>query len=392
MFMRWLSSLEKVAVARTPQEKEAIYRLRYDVYVRELGKGFLHDVDHAREQVRDEGDEHPGTLLLYTGTPERPTGTVRLERWRPGQVPAHVRSRFCLDRFPDIDHETVVETSRLVVRPTMRGKLVVPSLARAGFEACAAHGVRLVFAYCAPGLVACYRKLGYRPYAGDLITNEDGLRIPLVGVTSDGAFLDRIDSPVRGLAANYFGPGKAPPLDMSRLAHLLGDGAPSVRCSARSVRREIDAAATCDTPSSPSLLQGISEDGLRLLARKGLVLDVPAGSRMMREGLREKELFVVLEGVFESYSASGAYELQRPGQVFGEVALFLESGQRISTVRSLTRGKVLVLRHRFIDEVLEQRSRGAVRLLFNLTRIVAARCERLGSAAPTDVAAPPVVA
>ena len=45
MLIQWLMGLEKVLRAETLQEREAIYRFRYRVYVEELKKGFL-DVDH----------------------------------------------------------------------------------------------------------------------------------------------------------------------------------------------------------------------------------------------------------------------------------------------------------------------------------------------------------
>lgn len=61
-----------------------------------------------------------------------------------------------------------------MIPPTMRGKLVVPSLARACYEYLAGEfGARLAFGYCNAGLVRHYRKLGFRPYAAPLIRTPD---------------------------------------------------------------------------------------------------------------------------------------------------------------------------------------------------------------------------
>ncbi len=204
MWQELLTRLATVRTATTAEEREAIYRFRYTIYVEELDKGFM-DVDHDRRWVHDEGDELAGTSLFYTGSPERVTGTLRLEVWRAPDAPALVRSRFCLDRFPDWTSLRVSEVSRLLIAPGLRGGVVLPALARAGYEAMYAAGVDLVFCYCAPGLVRRYAALGFRPYGADLVRNEDGIRVPLVGVPSDLEFLRRSKSPVLPLVRRTYG-------------------------------------------------------------------------------------------------------------------------------------------------------------------------------------------
>ena len=53
MLASWLTSLEQVHEAKTPEAREAIYRFRYTVYVEELGRE-LGGADHDRKRVCDE--------------------------------------------------------------------------------------------------------------------------------------------------------------------------------------------------------------------------------------------------------------------------------------------------------------------------------------------------
>ena len=38
MFKKWLTKLEPVHIARTREEREAVYRLRYQIYYKEYGR------------------------------------------------------------------------------------------------------------------------------------------------------------------------------------------------------------------------------------------------------------------------------------------------------------------------------------------------------------------
>ena len=87
MLLRFLMNLEAVHRATTPQEREAIYRFRYQVYIVELKYPYK-DADHERRWLKQAADDDPHTTLFYTGTPEEVTSTVRVRTWGPGEVPA----------------------------------------------------------------------------------------------------------------------------------------------------------------------------------------------------------------------------------------------------------------------------------------------------------------
>ena len=71
-----------------------MYRLRYEVLISELGKGYLPSVDHAHRWVRDPEDEDESVTIFYAGTSGAVTGSVRVQVWQPGEVPAEIYRRF----------------------------------------------------------------------------------------------------------------------------------------------------------------------------------------------------------------------------------------------------------------------------------------------------------
>ena len=94
-----IGALEPVYIAETEAEREAVFSFRYSVYGAELGRK-LGNADHGRQRVHDEEDDQPYTTLLYTDDGAgQLTGTTRIRRWEPGQVPAKDWEAFSMERF-----------------------------------------------------------------------------------------------------------------------------------------------------------------------------------------------------------------------------------------------------------------------------------------------------
>ena len=141
------SPFPDVHVATTERELEAIFRFRYDVYYREFGR-LLGRPDHDKQWVHDDDDRRETTTILYTGTPDRITATVRLQHWRAGEVPAHEIEELSMDRLPQIEERSTAEIGRLMVSSDARGKLHVAALVRRAYEILVGeHGSEMVFCY-----------------------------------------------------------------------------------------------------------------------------------------------------------------------------------------------------------------------------------------------------
>jgi len=370
----WLTRLDTVHKAETDAEREAIYRFRYQIYIEELK--YNYEADHERKWLRQPADDEEGTTLLYTGRPDDITSTVRVRAWKPGQVPPAVFAMTSMERFPGIEKLGVSHIGRMMIRRSLRGKLVLPSLLAGGYEFLVGEqGADLAFLDCVPGIVRHYRQLGARPYGGRLIDLGYSPGIPLVIVLSDYAHLKRSGSIVAPLVKKYFGPGKRPPLDLAPYRHLFESGEVPVEFDPEKVWEALQDRLLASDETIPTFVDALSPGALFHLSESGYLLDVKGGDLITRAGIGQREMFVILEGACEVEGAGKRIALLEKGDLFGEIAFFSESGERTATVRALSNCKLLVLRQKFMDELVRNDPEAACQILLNVSRIMA---ERMG--------------
>jgi hypothetical protein len=368
-----IDALEPVYIAETEAEREAVFSFRYSVYGAELGRK-LGSPDHDRRRVHDEEDDQPYTTLLYTHDGAgRLTGTTRIRRWEPGQVPAKDWDTFSMGRFDGLRELSTAEIGRLMIEPGHRGQLGLVSMACAVYQLCAGElAADVSFINCATGLVRHYRLLGFRTYAGRLVPTVDGIEVPLVLIPSDRAYLEQVGSFVTPFVDIFYRPGARAPVDIGRWARLLDADSAPVRFDPAAVRERVNRLRQAEA-ERPSMLESLSEDTIRKLTDKGFLMDLPAGQLLTEKGLTQREIFVILDGVFEVYDGDRRLAVLGQGDVIGEVGFFASSGRRMASVTAASDGQVLVLRRHFIDELMKNDPACAAEVLFGLARVLADR-------------------
>ena len=377
MLKQWLSRLETVRRATTREEREAVYRFRYQVYVEEFGRE-LGTPDHERRWVTDDDDERETSTILYTGTPDAITGTIRLRHWAPGEVPHHDVEELSLDRFPDLDERHVAELGRLMVRRSKRGRLILASLLRETYEILAAEkGTDLVFCYCSPGLVQFYRHFGMQPFGGRLVAAPDGLMVPLVAVLSDYEEHKRMGSFLAPLVRRHFGRGKRAPLDPGTYRALLAPGTTGIEIEPERVAGAVHRALPGAGASLPPVMEGLPAEAVGGLLRQGLVIDVEPGTLVTRKGFRERELYVILAGTFQAEDDGAPLSQMGRGELFGEAAFLDPEGRRTASVRALESGRLLVLRGRSIEKLQRREPTVGLELRQRLEALFALHCGEL---------------
>jgi Cyclic nucleotide-binding domain/Acetyltransferase (GNAT) domain len=368
-----IDAIEPVYVAETGAEREAVFSFRYSVYAEELGRK-LGNADHGRRRVHDEEDDKPYTILLYTDDGAgQLTGTVRLRRWEPGQVPSKDWETFSMDRFDGLREMSTSEIGRLMIEPGHRGQLGLVSMICAVYQLYAGElPADAAFINCAAGLVRHYRLLGFRTYAGRLVPTADGIEVPLVQIPSDRAYLEQVGSFVTPFADVFYGPGKRPAVDVGRWARLLDADSAPVRFDSAAVWERVSRLRQADGDRR-SMLEALSDDTVRKLSDKGFLMDVAAGQLLTEKGLTQREIFVILDGVFEVHDGDRRISVLGPGEVIGEIGFFGTSGRRTASVTAASDGQVMALRRHFVDELMRSDPACAAEILFGLARVLADR-------------------
>ena len=368
-----IGALEPVYMAETEAEREAIFSFRYSVYGAELGRK-LGNADHGRHRVHDPEDDQPYTTLLYTDDGAgQLTGTIRVRRWEPGQVPAKDWEAFSMERFAGLPELSTAEIGRLMIERGRRGQLGLVSMSCAVYQLYAGElAADVAFINCATGLVRHYRLLGFRTYAGRLVPTADGIEVPLVLIPSDRGYLEEAGSFVAPFADLFYGPGKRAPVDIAPWARLLDADSAPVRFDAAAVWERVDRLRQA-AGDHPSMLESLSEDTVRKLSDRGFLLDISAGQLLTEKGLTQREIFVILDGAFEVHDGDRRIAVLGRGDVIGEVGFFGTSGRRMASVTAASDGQVLVLRRHFVDELMKSDPACAAEVLFGLARVLADR-------------------
>jgi Cyclic nucleotide-binding domain/Acetyltransferase (GNAT) domain len=368
-----VDALEPVHVAETEAEREAVFEFRYSVYATELGRklGNAHHGDHV---VHDEEDDKPYTTLLYTRDDDGGlTGTIRIRRWERGEVPPKDWETFSMERFEGLGGMRTAEIGRLMIEPGHRGQLGLLSMACAVYQLCAGQlAVDTAFINCATGLVRHYRLLGFRTYASRLVPTVDGLEVPLLLIPSDRGYLDQVGSFVAPFADVFYGPGRHAAVDIERWSKLLDADSAPVRFDAAAVWDRVERLRQA-AGDRPSILEALSEDTVRKLTEKGFLMDVSAGHLLTEKGLTQREIFVILDGVFEVHDGDRRLAVLGTGDVIGEIGFFGTSGRRSASVTAASGGQVLALRRHFVDELMKSDPACAAEILFGLARVLADR-------------------
>lgn len=374
MFRQWFSKLAPVHQARSEEEKEAVFKFRYQVLEEESPGSMPLREGVEGKRVTDTHDRMPETVLFYTGRSPEVTGTVRMRVWEAGKVPADVAKTYSLGNFPSIHQLRVAEVGRFLIRPSLRGTLLLPSLVGALYRhLLGSEGADLFFTCVPPELVPAYRKLGLRPYGGGLVDAGDGMSVPLIGVPTDLASLKALDSPAYPIAKEAMAEGGRAALDSKFYAPLLEAATQSVNVDPDGVWFALQDGLLGQRRELPLVFSGLSPDSIRYLADHGFILETRDGLVITREGASEREVYVILEGTFEAAIRGFQVGVMFKGDTFGELAFFRQSGQRVATVTSKGAGRLLVLGRSFLDSLTVEQPELASRLLFNLGRLMVER-------------------
>ncbi len=382
MLTQWLTKLETIHVARTTEELEAVYRFRYSIYHEEFGRQ-LGNVDHQRRWVSDPEDVASYTTILYSGSLDDMTGTVRLRHWQPGEVPAYDVREMSMDVIPDLAERHASEIGRFMIRKSLRGRLLLASFARAAYDLlCGEQQTELTFCYCAPGLVHYYRKLGARPFGGRLVHTPDGMMVPLVTIVSDHDFFKRSGSPLASLVKRHFGRGKRDPIPVEPYRHLFDSHAGALEADAERIWGELQDVVAVEEEFAP-IFQTLPETVIRQLTAKGFIIGVDEGALVTREDHAEEEMYLILDGEFEALHGEQRLTVMGKGELFGELAFFIPDHRRTASVRAVTSGRVLAVRARTLRKLIESDPATAAELLLRIGTVMAQRLDA-ATAASTD--------
>lgn len=371
--------------ATTEEDRAAVYRLRYELYVEDQGL-FGDEADHERRWLTDEHDA--SSRILLAEIDGRVVGTARLTWGSDAPFADDLRETYDMERFRGVvDERDIVVGTRLLVREVHRGGMLAFQLTWKTYEFSALHNVDLILGNCEPHLVNRYHKLGFRPY-GPLYNHvTNGVLVPLAVVAGDFEYLQEINSPM--LIPLRLRTRSADNLDCLR--PLIVADAALVSETAQETEDYLSAVSRWLTEANDELAGVFSDlthdEALTLLA-KSHILACNRGDMLIGKGHTSRTLYILLSGSLEVIDDGRIVAVvEERGSIVGEVAFFT-GGERMSHVVAGREGaRVLALSDKVLREIIASHGPTAAKFLHFVSRGLCDKLlERAGASPVPDEA------
>jgi predicted GNAT family N-acyltransferase len=187
-------------IAGTEHERLEDYRIRYAVYIAEQHKSYA-SADH-RQQIFSDDLDQSATIILVTSE-SGSCGTVRANFLDSAGVGLAYQDEIDLSLFSLIPDQCISVCSRLAVLPEHRGSIVSSLLFSELYRYGLRRNTQLCFEACVPSLLPIFRRYGFREYMPPFSDSIVGQLHRMVLVLDDLAHLERVRSPLLGIAQHF---------------------------------------------------------------------------------------------------------------------------------------------------------------------------------------------
>ncbi len=181
----------RVREVKTEHEAQAVYRLRYDVYVEELQRAQRH-ADHAQRRIEEPLDATGHLLAAYDG--ERVVGTLRINYAHDSELSEYAELYEMARVGAAHPAHTSIVTKLLVASP-YRNTSLAYRLCMAIYRRALADGILFDFIDVYPNRVAFFERLGYRVHIPQAIHPEYGAVVVMLLAMRDAEHLSKVRSP-----------------------------------------------------------------------------------------------------------------------------------------------------------------------------------------------------
>ncbi len=331
----------------------AVQRLRYDVYVEELGR-YRSAADHAGRRLAEPEDER--SWVFYARDGDEVVGASRLT-WGAHGLSDRQVAQYQLTPFVDELGSTMLAVGeRATVRPHLRGTTLLEDMLQPAEQLMIDHGVRLVFGCCEPHLLNLYLAMGQRPYADRNINSpEAGYLIPLVAFVPDG-------EPLRGADC------------VERIVLGASTVSSSTLMGESAYWSEVRRGFTLLHDETIGPFHDLTDEEIGRCIARSTILSCNAGDRVLRKGGTARNIFVVLDGTLEVHHDDRVISVLTPGDVFGEMAFLLQRPRAFDVDAATDGVRVLSLSEGALRRMIADDAVVAAKLLLNVSKML---CRRL---------------
>lgn len=363
-----------VRFAITEEDNRASFKLRYQIYVKSMGR--LKDKgDHEKEELRDEYDKFARAVIAVQNG--EPIGTLRL--FWGGDVPftdSLIKAYSISPFFGVLKQDQICIVERLMVTEDHRGSNVTLRMYREVMNFVLEHKAEIVLLDCEPHHLNSYLKLGFRPFTTPYTYPGIGLVIPMVLIVGDFEHLKQIGSPFAMLTK---------PEDLAycqsseALTQIIDDKANVHSLTVSNTAQFLDEVRSLSPGkqfafnTTPSLFDFLEEEEIERLIQKSHIIACKKGNHIIEKDNSAKTMFILLSGHVAVEKNGQMIAMVSPGEVIGEIAFFLGVPRTASIIAATDDVKVLSLDEKGLSRLLKHEGQLANKVLMNLCRGLCSR-------------------
>lgn len=361
-------SKDGIFPAETPEEQEAIYRFRYEIYVEEMRR-YRSIADHERRLLIEPDDAR--SRHYYARRDGRFAGCMRFT-WGGDAafVERHVEQYDLAPFLEKLPADALVVGERFMIRPDYRGTDLLFRMFCSYLAFVNERRIQLIFGDCEPHLLNVYLGLGFRTYTRRHVNStETGYLIPLVMVAEDIDYFRAAGSPLVSVLKDFGADAQVPP-DIST---LLAGGAAVISQRLYSIDvywRDIQQALGILERGRLSLFDDLEEPQVQRCLEKSSIIECRKGDRVIKKGNVAQNMFVVLSGTLEVRDEEDLVAILSPGDVFGEMAFFLNLPRSKDIFAVTDDVRVLSLSDSAMRRLIDFDSQAAAKLLMNISKML----------------------
>ncbi len=365
------AGLPSIHLAETKDEKHAVYRFRYDVYVEEMGR-YRGGADHENRLLVEPEDEY--SQIFYAAENGEVVGTVRGTSGRDAPLPKRQIEQYGLAPFlKEVPAEAISVGERGMIAPHLRGTDLLLRMMRYTLRLANDRRIQLCSGACEPHLLNLYLGLGHRTFSQRNINSpESGYLIPLVFVPEDLAYLRSINSPLLDCLRDFGEDARVPKC----LEQVMAQGSAVMSrrlTSSIAYWSKIHGALTELEQSGISALDGLTEEEAARCLGKSSIIECGAGDRVLKKGGVARNMFVVLDGTLEVRDGDTLVRVLGPGDVFGEMAFLLGQPRSMDVYAATDGVRVLSLSETTLRKTIDTDPEVAAKLLLNISKMLCLR-------------------
>ncbi|SMD03339.1 cyclic nucleotide-binding domain-containing protein [Sporomusa malonica] len=353
----------QVRIAAHPWEKNEIYKLRYQVYVEEMGKP-LESILRKRKQIIDAMDDR--SILIYVKAGSEIAATLRVTIASVEDYPADLVDTFQLHKFKTVHADPSNSyfglVTKIAAKPHYRSSPAFYLMLVESYRLLSAQKVTFCFGGCNPSVVPLYERLGFRRFTKNFTDPGYGLLVPLVMMIQDIEHMKAIKSPIYRLARKH-------PSDLS-MVQRFSETFPEVAryhntqlVTQKSLWKYVESKLS-PSPFTFPIFKNLDTEKIINLLLAGVIFSCAPGDCILHQDSLCNDLYILLSGTLVSSSNKDSHILQA-GEHFGSLT-FPDQSRQTNSIFALTECELFVLSRQSFERYQHLYQEASKTLLNNL--------------------------